>query len=147
MEAVIFCGIQASGKTTFYLQRFFQTHVRISLDMLKTRQRERMLLHACLVMKQPFVVDNTNLRIANRKIYVEFARKAQFRVVGYFFETDIQEAMARNLAREGKERIPPVGVYSARARLEAPRLDEGFDELYRVRLAKDGGFEVEAMGR
>ena len=28
---------------------FFDTHVRISLDMLKTRHRERILLHACLL--------------------------------------------------------------------------------------------------
>lgn len=32
MEAVIFVGIQASGKTSFYLERFFETHVRISRD-------------------------------------------------------------------------------------------------------------------
>jgi predicted kinase len=41
MEAVIFVGIQASGKSTFYCQRFFATHMRISLDMLRTRRRER----------------------------------------------------------------------------------------------------------
>jgi predicted kinase len=146
MEAVIFCGIQASGKSTFYLQRFFNTHVRINLDMLKTRQRERMLLHACLVMKQPFVVDNTNLRAANRRVYIDLARKARFRVICYYFESDVKEAMARNLSREGKARIPPVGVYSARAKLQPPTIEEGFDEMYRVRVAPEGGFEVEKMG-
>ena len=40
MECVIFIGIQASGKTEFYKQNFFKTHVRISMDMLKTRHRE-----------------------------------------------------------------------------------------------------------
>ncbi len=44
MEEVIFCGIQASGKTTFYRERFFDTHVRISLDLLRTRRREQLLL-------------------------------------------------------------------------------------------------------
>ncbi len=57
MEAVIFIGIQGSGKTTFYMQRFFQTHVRLSLDMLKTRRRERFLLECCIRAKQPFVMD------------------------------------------------------------------------------------------
>jgi hypothetical protein len=47
-EAVIFIGVQASGKTSFYRQRFFETHLRISLDMLRTRQREQLLLVACL---------------------------------------------------------------------------------------------------
>lgn len=40
MEAVILCGIQASGKSAFYSERFFHTHVRINLDMLRTRRRE-----------------------------------------------------------------------------------------------------------
>jgi transcriptional regulator with XRE-family HTH domain len=37
VEAIIFVGIQASGKSTFYRERFFDTHLRINLDMLKTR--------------------------------------------------------------------------------------------------------------
>ena len=37
MEAVIFTGIQASGKSTFFKERFFDTHVRINLDMLDSK--------------------------------------------------------------------------------------------------------------
>jgi hypothetical protein len=33
MEAVILVGIQAAGKSTFYRERFFQTHLRISLGL------------------------------------------------------------------------------------------------------------------
>jgi hypothetical protein len=50
MEAIIFCGIQATGKTGFYKERFLQTHVRISLDLLKTRYREDLLLDACIAV-------------------------------------------------------------------------------------------------
>ena len=48
MEAVIFIGIQATGKSTFYKERFSDTHARINLDMLKTRHREDTLLDACI---------------------------------------------------------------------------------------------------
>ena len=51
MEAVILIGIQASGKSSFYKERFFDTHVRINLDMLKTKHRQRVLLDACLAGK------------------------------------------------------------------------------------------------
>ncbi len=61
MEAVLLIGIQASGKSTFYRDRFFDTHVRINRDMLRTRRRERLLLEACIAGLQPFVVDNTNV--------------------------------------------------------------------------------------
>ena len=55
-------GIQGAGKSTFFKERFFDTHVRINLDMLKTRHREAILLDACIRAKQRFVVDNTNVR-------------------------------------------------------------------------------------
>jgi len=48
MEAVVFIGVQGCGKTTFYKKRYFETHVRVSRDMLKTKARERILLGACL---------------------------------------------------------------------------------------------------
>jgi len=47
MQLVLFCGIQATGKSTFYQQRFFHSHVRLSLDLLRTRHREQRLLHVC----------------------------------------------------------------------------------------------------
>lgn len=40
MEAIIFCGIPATGKTSFYKQHFFDTHMRISMDQLHTRNKE-----------------------------------------------------------------------------------------------------------
>lgn len=76
MEAVIFIGIQATGKSTFSQQRFFSTHIRINLDMLKTRNRERTLPAACLEAKQPFVLDNTNLTREARAGYIKLPDSA-----------------------------------------------------------------------
>src|SRR3712207_2396392 len=106
MEAVIFVGIQAAGKSSFYKERFFHTHVRINLDMLRTRHRERLLVAACLEAKQPFVVDNTNVTAAARASYLVQAQAAGFRTVGYYFRSHLGEALARNSSRTGRERIP-----------------------------------------
>ncbi|MFZ6030442.1 MAG: AAA family ATPase [Chloroflexota bacterium] len=86
MEVILFIGIQAVGKSTFYKEHFFTTHVRINLDMLKTRAREMALLQACLATQQPFVVDNTNVLKRERARYIELARQSGFRVVGYYFQ-------------------------------------------------------------
>ena len=102
MEAVIFCGIQASGKTSFSRQRFFGTHVRISMDLVRTRRRERLLLEAFIVGKQPLVVDNTNVTVAERARYMAPARAARCRVIGYFFPADPKTAFERNRARRTK---------------------------------------------
>jgi predicted kinase len=86
VEIILFIGIQASGKTSFYQHRFFQTHVRVSLDLLKTRKRETVLMQACLSTQQRFVVDNTNPTRAERARYIALARQAKFKVIAYFFE-------------------------------------------------------------
>lgn len=143
MEAVIFVGIQATGKSSFYRERFFDTHVRINLDMLKTRHRERIFLRACVEARQPFVVDNTNPSIEERARYVEPARAGGFRVVGYHFRSTVGDALARNALRTGKARIPNRGIFGTNKRLQIPSLGEGFDELYQVRVDGTGSFVVE----
>jgi predicted kinase len=144
MEAVIFTGIQGAGKSSFYRERFFFTHVRINLDMLKTRHRERLLLHACLEARQPFVVDNTNPTREERVKYVAAARAAGFRIVGYYFETSVEDALRRNAQRPEFQRVPVVGVLGTRKRLEVPSPSEGYDALYVVRIGADDVFSVEA---
>lgn len=137
MEAVIFCGIQASGKTTFYLQRFFKTHIRISLDQLNTRNKETRLLNTCLELQQRFVVDNTNPTKADRAKYIELASSKKFRIIGYFFRSAPAAALERNSKRLGKENIPIPGLLGTYKKLQEPTMAEGFDELYEVAIEGD----------
>ena len=131
---MIFVGVQGAGKSTFYRERFFDTHVRINLDMLRTRHRERLLLEACLAAGQRFVVDNTNPTAADRARYVIPARQHGFRVVAYFFDVDLRDAMRRNQQRPGAKNIPAVGVTATFRRLQPPAAAEGFDRILVVRV-------------
>jgi predicted kinase len=142
MEAVIFCGIQASGKTTFYRERLFDTHVRISMDLLRTRRRERLLLAACLDAKQPFVIDNTNPTAVARAAYIAPALAARFIVVGYFFPADPHAALERNRRRSGRAVVPAAGLFGTQKRLQPPTLEEGFARVDRVELVEGDGFRV-----
>jgi predicted kinase len=142
MEAVILVGVQGAGKTTFYRQHFFDTHVRINLDMLRTRYREKVLLEACLAAKQPFVVDNTNPVPADRARYIGLAREAGFRVVAYFLDSTLREAIQRNNKRAGKQKIPVPAVAGTFRKLQPPTLDEGFDVVYRVTISLEGAFVI-----
>ncbi|HEX5083103.1 MAG TPA: AAA family ATPase [Blastocatellia bacterium] len=142
MELVVFIGIQATGKSAFYQQRFFDSHVRINLDMLKTRRREQILLAACLEAKQPFVVDNTNVTRESRAGYISQAKASRFSVVGYYFKSALQSAIERNDQRIGKARIPLRGIVATHRKLEPPSYDEGFDQLFYVEVGGDGAFIV-----
>lgn len=144
MEAVIFIGTQGSGKSSFYLARFYRTHVRINLDMLRTRRRERLLLGACLEGKTRFVIDNTNPTVAERALYIAPARAAGFRVVGYYFRSSLSDALRRNSLRGETERVPEKGIIGTYKRLQLPSYAEGFDALHYVMLDEvTNGFIVE----
>lgn len=143
MEAVIFVGLQASGKSSFYRELFFRTHVRINLDMLKTRHREKRLLEVCLETGTRFVIDNTNPAAADREPYIAAAKAAGFRVACYFFESKVEACKARNAARPEPEQVPVAGIMGARSRLQIPQRSEGFDEMWFVRLAEPTEFVVE----
>jgi predicted kinase len=132
VDAIIFIGIQGAGKTTFYQERFSNTHTHISLDVLRTRHREMVLVEECVAAGRSFVVDNTNVRAAERAVYIQAARRGGFAVNGYFFDANPRDALRRNLQRTGKQKIPPAGVIGTWKKLEPPRLEEGFDRLYTV---------------
>lgn len=136
MEAIIFIGIQASGKSTFYKERFFRTHMRISMDMLNTRNKEQKFLDTCYLIQQPFIIDNTNPTRQDRTKYIEQAKQNKYKVIGYYFQSKIEDSIERNTNRTGKDYIPELGIKGTFNKLEVPSYDEGFDELYYVELDK-----------
>jgi predicted kinase len=142
VQAVVFCGIQASGKTSFYAQRFLHTHVRISMDLMRTRHRERRFLETCLATGQRFVVDNTNPTAAERESYVRASLASGYQVVGYEFVSTPREALARNAERAGRQQIPVAGVLATHKRFEPLTPAEGYSVMHLVQITPDGGFTV-----
>lgn len=142
MEAVVLVGLQGAGKSSFVKDRLFQTHVRISLDLLRTRSRERGLLAWCLSTGQRFVVDNTNPTKTVRSHFLQAAKANGFSVTGYYFASRVEDCLRRNAARSGPERVPDVAILATAKKLELPTLEEGFDRLFYVRLA-EGDWVVE----
>jgi predicted kinase len=145
-QAVIFVGVQAAGKSTYFARHYAATHVRLSLDMLRTRHREKVLLHACLAIDQSFVVDNTNPRACVRAGYVRAAKAAGFEVEAVVFEVSLELALARNARREGKARVPDRAIHGTLAKLEPVREDEGFDRITMIRAGEDHDEGVEDEG-
>lgn len=145
MQLIIFSGVQASGKSSFYLLNLHHSHLRINLDMLKTRHRENLIFEACLASQAKCVIDNTNPSKADRARYIERAQAAGFEVICYFFETDLDSALERNRHRTGKANIPEVGVRATYKRLEQPSLDEGFEAIFKVKIVGNGDFSIKPI--
>ncbi len=130
--AVVMIGLQGSGKSTFYEKFLSLAFVRVNLDTLKTRHREKTLIEQCLKEQKSYAVDNTNPTRLDRERYIIPAKASGYRVVGYFMQSKIKDCIQRNALREGKARVPEIAIAATSKKLELPSFDEGFDELYFV---------------
>lgn len=131
-------GLPGAGKTSFYQERFAATHDHVSKDLFRNnrrpQRRQEALVADALAGGRSVVVDNTNPDAAVRAPLIDLARQHAATVTGFYFPTTAADAVRRNRAREGRQRVPDVAIFAARKRLEPPTRDEGFDRLFEVRL-------------
>ncbi|MBR3456117.1 MAG: ATP-binding protein [Bacteroidaceae bacterium] len=139
-QIVVFIGIQASGKTTFF-REWLAPHgyVHINLDTLNTRPRESQSIWECYLHGLSFVVDNTNPEKTDRERYIPEAKAHGYEVIGIFFQSSLKECITRNDNRERK--VPVKAIPCTQNKLQLPEYAEGFDKLFFVRI-KDNEFEI-----
>lgn len=146
MELIIFIGLQASGKSTFYQTHFVATHEQISMDLLKhnknPRKRQLVLIESALQAQQSVVVDNTNPTIEDRQPLIQLGRLYGAKITGYYFESTVRQCIEHNKQREGKARVPDVAIYATAKKMVHPTYEEGFDRIYGVSIGDNGTFIV-----
>lgn len=128
---ILFVGLPGSGKSTFYKNHYFNSHLRISNDLLGTKNRTNKLLEFCRETNMSFVIDNTCTTTEVRKRYLDFCStvKSPVKKICIYFDTSIETCIERNNLREGKDRVPKTAILMKAKELEIPVLQEGFDEL------------------
>lgn len=135
---IIFIGIQASGKSFYYKQYLSAEYERVNLDELHTRNKEEVWFNELLNNEKNIVIDNTNPTAADRLRYIIKAKEAGYHVVGYFFESRVQDCIKRNALRTGKAKVPNQAIAATSNKLEMPSYKEGFDELYFIGHDENG---------
>jgi predicted kinase len=148
-EVVVLVGLPGAGKSTFYRQRFADSHALVSKDLLpggaRPARRQGELIAAALRSGRSVVVDNTNATRAERVAIAQQARRLGARVRVYFFDCPTGDCLARNAAREGRARIPPIGIFAIAKRLQHPTADEGFDQMFVVAPGPALTFDVRPL--
>ena len=91
-------------------------------------------------------MDNTSPRTTDRTIIIHQAKRFGAEVVGYFFEPDVQQSIARNQQRPMAKRVPHVAIYVTAKRLIRPSLAEGFDQLFSVVTTAGDSFVITPFG-
>lgn len=139
MEIIIFTGIPASGKSSFYKEFFFNSHIRISMDLLNTRNKEEKLLQYGFETQSKMVIDNTNVTAESRRKYIHLAKRNRYEIIGYYFESHVQDCLERNKNR--KNPINEIGIKAKYKALEKPLFTEGFDKIFNVKIV-NSTFEI-----
>lgn len=105
VELVVFVGLQASGKSTFYRERFAASHVLVSKDLLRNnrrpQRRQMFLIAEALGAGRSVVVDNTNPTVADRAALLDLVRTLSARAIGFAFESSLAEILKPYRLREG----------------------------------------------
>jgi predicted kinase len=149
MEVAIMIGLQASGKTTFCRQVLAADHVVVSKDAFpnaRHRQRRQLrLISEALAEGRNVAVDNTNPSPREWQPLIEAAWAHGAAPVGYWFPPDLTATQQRNAIREGRARVPDVGLYATLKQLRTPTRADGFDHLYLISFDGAGGFDVRTI--
>ena len=147
MELIIFIGLQASGKSTFYRSRYAGNYEHISKDLLKRSknknkdQRQSELIERAFMEHRSVVVDNTNITVQDRLPLIELGCRYHATITGYYFQPDVLSSRTRNLEREGKEQVPDKAIFIMAYKLEPPTYAEGFDTLYYLHISQSSTIE------
>ena len=143
MEIIIFVGLQASGKSTFYRTHFAATHEHVSKDLLiksknmNKNQQQAERIERAFQEQRSIVVDNTNPTLQDRLPLIDLGRRYGATIIGYYFQPEISSSRKRNMQRTGKEQVPEKAIFITAHRLMPPSYAEGFDTLYYVCIGED----------
>ena len=137
MEAVILCGVQGSGKTTLYRDRFLETHVRVSMDLLRTRAREAAFLKLCLETQacRSWSTTRTRPSPSGRATSRPLARRGS----RSWPTSSRSTTRSRRRSNAARARVVPASALRDVARrLVRPAPEEGIDELWHATAGIDG---------
>jgi predicted kinase len=134
-------GLQGSGKSTWVREHLADTHEVVSKDhwpnARRREERQSRLVAELLAAGRSVVVDNTNPGHAERAPLLALARAAGVPVRAVWLDVPLGTAIARNDARQGRARVPKVGLLATRRRFVPPTVSEGFDRVDVVRRPGD----------
>ncbi|GHH27869.1 ATP-binding protein [Streptomyces rubradiris] len=146
-DLAVLVGLQASGKSTFYARCLSGRYELVGKDLFprgarNKQARQMRLVTEHLAAGRPVAVDNTNPSPREWAPLVAAARAHGATVTAYWFPPDVPGSLRRNAAREGRGRVPDVGVLATLERLRRPSVADGFDAVHEVRFDGRGGFEI-----
>lgn len=147
LDVAVLVGLQASGKSTFYERCLLGRYALVSKDLFprsakRKQDRQMRLVAQALDSGRSVAIDNTNPSPQEWGPLIAAGHAHGATVTAYWFVPDLPGALERNALRQGRDRVPDVGIHATARRLRRPRRADGFDPVLDVRFDGRGGFLV-----
>lgn len=130
-EIVIMTGYPGSGKSTIS-KNVFGAHPSYEVldgDVLKTPAKMLSTGKKFLAAGKSVVFDATNPSKEKRAIYIALAKELNIPCRCIHVKTSMEEAVARNNAREVAKGVPMIAYYMYRKKFEEPTHSEGCEVI------------------
>lgn len=152
-KAFVMCGIPGSGKSTWVIKHMVPaTDITISRDNIRfmlLQDGEEYFAHESKVKNIFFsairsntfiskdfdnvFVDATHLTPKSRRQTMNHIAHDTHKIAVYF-DVPIEVALERNARREGRARVPEDAIKNMYNSFCAPKISEGFDEIWRINV-------------
>ncbi len=127
---VILVGYPGSGKSTFSKNELINFEY-VSRDVLKTISKCKQQTMKYLQEGKNIVIDNTNGTQNQRKELIELiGTNSNIKIICIHVATSFEESRDRNSNREKK--VPIIALYMYRKNFEEPKIEEGFDYIFKI---------------
>jgi len=136
-EIIIMCGLPGSGKSKIANDIYGEetNYIIISQDIYKTNSIT--IIKQSLKKKLSVVVDNTNIDITNRAIYVKLAKEYKIPIKCIHVNTTLNlckhlNDMRVELGKGSINKVPEVAFNVLNKKYSKPELKEGFNKIYTI---------------
>jgi len=136
-EIVIMCGLPGSGKSKLAYDIYGQieNYIIVSKDIYKTRSMT--IIKQSLKKKLSIVVDDTNVDIKNREIYINLAKEYNIPIKCIHVNTSLNLCKHLNDMRVeiGKgliTKVPDIAYNVLNKKFNEPKIEEGFNKIYTI---------------
>jgi len=142
---VINVGMPGSGKSYFsknHIKSSGKVSVYINRDTLGTIPKCIALCEKSAKDRFPIIIDNTNPTKADRKQFIDIAKRHGYTVVCINFTTPKEIAMHNNIYRgvtNGLTIVPKIVYNMFGSKYEKPSTDEGINKVYTMDFILDSG--------
>ena len=140
-ELVIMCGYPGSGKTNIskklYKNKKLNDNVYLVISKDENKHRAFTMIKKGIMGNFSVVVDDTNVSIANREVYIELARKYNIPIKCIHVTTEINMCKHLNdmrveISKGEIVKIPDVAYNVLISKFNKPTLKEGFNEIITI---------------